>query len=419
MMRILYVYDGNWPRGAIRVVKQTRSLAKAGHTVSLLSRNELREPRREKHEWMTVIRLPTAPTRALNRLVNFPYFFNPFWIWGIWSAARELRADCIVVADLPLALTALWVGKALGIPVHYDMVEPYPEALRSNWTFDRLSGLDHVVRNPKLAELVERRVVRKADLVFVVSEESRQRALRIGALPDRVVIVGNTPENVEQLAATYPIPAALEPWRDRVLVVFTGILVGDRGLPAAIEAVKLLETAVPEIIFAIVGDGPERPKLERLIKQLGVGDRVVLLGWQNHADLPAFYANSQIGLLPFYDCNHIRITLANKLFDYAAAGLPMIASDVPPMRRVLDETGAGLLARPGSPVDLAEKIARLVRDPALRQELGRRGKQAVRNHYNWSVDEKRFLNAITAVHSSRAIAAADSADRGLSLNRSL
>jgi glycosyltransferase involved in cell wall biosynthesis len=156
-----------------------------------------------------------------------------------------------------------------------------------------------------------------------------------------------------------------------------------------------------------------------LIKHLGVGDRVALLGWQNHADLPAFYANSQIGLLPFYACNHICITLANKLFDYAAAGLPMVASDVPPMRRVLEETGAGLLARPGSPEDLAEKIAQLVRDPALRQELGRRGQQAVRSQYNWSVDEKRFLNAITEVHSSRAIAAADSADRRLSLNRSL
>jgi glycosyltransferase involved in cell wall biosynthesis len=173
------------------------------------------------------------------------------------------------------------------------------------------------------------------------------------------------------------------------------------------------------MFFAIVGDGPERPKLEQLIKQLGVGDRVALLGWQNHADLPAFYANSQIGLLPFYDCNHIRITLANKLFDYGGAGLPVVASDVPPMRRVLEETGAGLLARPGSPEDLAEKIAQLVRDPALREELGRRGQQAVRSHYNWSVDEKRFLNAITAVHSSRAMAVADSADRRLSLNRSL
>lgn len=418
-MRILYVYDGNWPRGAIRVEKQTRSLTRAGHAVTLLSRNELREPREERHAWMTIVRLPTAPTRALNRAVNFPYFFNPFWIWGIFSTARNMRADCIVVADLPLALTALWVGSALGIPVHYDMVEPYPEALRSNWIFDRLTGLDHLVRNPRLAELVELRVVRMADVVFVVSEESRQRAIRIGAAPDRVVIVGNTPENVEQLAASYPMPPALEPWRGRVIVIFTGILVGDRGLPTAIEAVKLLESVVPEIFFAIVGDGPERPRLEQLVRQRGVGDHVTLLGWQPHADLPALIANSQIGLLPFYDCNHIRITLANKLFDYAGAGLPIVASDVPPMRRVLEETGAGLLARPGSAEDLARKIKQLARDPALRRKLGQRGQEAVRTRYNWSVDEERFLRAITPVRSMEHRAAADSDQRVPSLHRSL
>lgn len=409
-MRILYVYDGNWPRGAIRVFKQTRTLAGAGHSISLLSRNELREPRREQQEWMTVLRLPTVPTRALNRFVNFPYFFNPFWIWGIWSAAREMRADCIVVADLPLAPTALWVGRTLGIPVHYDMAEPYPEALRSNWTFDPMSSLDHLVRNPRLAEIVERRVVREADRVFVVSEESRQRSIRIGARPERVVIVGNTPENVEELAASYPRPALLEPWRDGIVVLFTGILRGDRGLPTAVEAIKLLETNIPELFFAIVGEGPERTRLERQIGQLGLTDRVRLFGWQNHQDLPAFYANSQIGLLPFYECNHIRITLANKLFDYAAAGLPMVASDVPPMRRVLEETGAGLLARPASPEDLANKIARLARDPFLREELGRRGQHSVRTHYNWLEDGRRFLNAITEVHRTRAAVAADFAD---------
>jgi glycosyltransferase involved in cell wall biosynthesis len=417
-MRILYVYDGNWPRAAIRVEKQTRSLSRNGHDVTLLSRNELREPRRERHAWMTIVRLPTAPTRALNRAVNFPYFFNPFWIWGIWSTARTTSAECIVVADLPLALTAVWVGKALGIPVYYDMVEPYPEALRSNWTFDRLSGLDHLVRNPRIAELVERRVVRKADFVFVVSEESRQRAIRIGAIADRVVIVGNTPENTEQLAASYPVPAVLEPWSDRVLVIFTGILVGDRGLPTAIEAIKLLESVVPDVFFAIVGDGPERPRLERFIQELGVGNRVALLGWQKHADLPAFISNAQIGLLPFYDCEHIRITLANKLFDYAGAGLPVVASDVPPMRRILEEIGAGLLARPGSAEDLAEKIAQLARDPGLRMTFGRCGREAVRTRYNWSVDEKRFLAAISAIHSPHAIPGADSHDSSLNLNRS-
>ena len=50
-----------------------------------------------------------------------------------------------------------------------------------------------------------------------------------------------------------------------------------------------------------------------------------MLGWQPHASLPAYYQQAQVGLIPFLDSSHIRITLANKLFDYMAAGLPVIA----------------------------------------------------------------------------------------------
>jgi hypothetical protein len=109
-MRILYVYDGDWPRGATRVAKQTRSLARAGHTVHLISRNSQGQPRREHEEWMTVLRLPHFRPRWLNRALNFPFFFNPVWIWSIWRAAKTLGADCIVASDLPLAPTALWVA---------------------------------------------------------------------------------------------------------------------------------------------------------------------------------------------------------------------------------------------------------------------------------------------------------------------
>jgi glycosyltransferase involved in cell wall biosynthesis len=396
-MNVLYVYDGNWPRGATRVVKQTRSLAHAGHRVYLVSRNELREPRREEHEWMKVLRLPSVRNRLLNRVINFPYFFNPFWLWGIWSAARELKADCIIVADLPLALTALWVGSALRIPVHYDVVEPYPEALRSQWLFDEMSWTDHLVRNPKIAEWVERRTYRRANQIFVVSEESRARSVSMGAPADQVVVVGNTPDNAEVFGAAHAFPAEMEPWRDKLRVIFTGILVGDRGLHTAVEAMKLLETRVPEAVFIIVGDGPERERVEETVRRVGVQSRVALLGWQDHRRLPQFCAHAHIGLLPFLNCTHIRITLANKLFDYMAAGLPIVASDVPPMRRVLEETQAGLLATPGDAAELAARIEQLARDQRMREEFAKQGQQAVRSTYHWGQDEQRFLNAVARV----------------------
>ncbi len=179
-LRIVYVYDGDWPKGAIRVHKETCSLAIAGHVVHLVCRNETRHPRRVVEKHVTVRRLPEFGPSWFNHALNFPYFFNPLWFWEIFQAAKELRADSILVADLPLAPTALCVGKLFGIPVDFDMVEVYPEFLRSLWEFEDMGGLDHVVRNPRLADLIERWVIRKFRTVFVVSEESRQRCERLG-----------------------------------------------------------------------------------------------------------------------------------------------------------------------------------------------------------------------------------------------
>ncbi|MEX2375125.1 MAG: glycosyltransferase family 4 protein [Dehalococcoidia bacterium] len=390
-MNIVYVYDGDWPRGATRVVKQTRSLADAGHDVHLVSRNETRQPRQQTEAWMTVHRLPAQGPNWANRIINFPYFFNPFWIHGIYRAAKDADADCIIVADLPLALTALWVGRVLGLPVHYDMAEVYPEFLRGLWAFDQMSWSDYLVRNPAIAERLERFVLPRMDTTFVVSEESRDRCNSLGVDPARLVIVGNTPENPERLAGSGAIPADLEPYRGRPVLLFVGILIGDRGLKPAITAMTHLIHKRPDALLVVVGDGPDRARLESLVTELGLHEHVIFLGWKDHAELPEYYAQGHIGLLPFLDGSHVRITLANKLFDYMGAGLPVIASDLPPMRRVVEECRAGVLVPAGDPEALAAAAHSLLSEDAIRSDMGHSGRSAVLEKYRWERDEARFL----------------------------
>jgi glycosyltransferase involved in cell wall biosynthesis len=88
------------------------------------------------------------------------------------------------------------------------------------------------------------------------------------------------------------------------------------------------------------------------------------------------------------------VTLANKLFDYMAAGLPVVAVDVPPMRRVLDETDAGVLYPPDDVGALAGGIVELLNDPPRRERLGANGRRAVMTRYSWRQDEARLLAAI-------------------------
>ena len=369
-------------------------MARAGHVVHLLARNGSRGPREEREPWMTVRRLPWVRTGWINYAINFPFFGNPLWIRETLRTAREVRADCIVVCDLPLAPVALWVGRRLGIPVCYDMAEVYPEFLRSLWETQPMAWSDRLVRNPQAAAWIERRVLPSFRSVFVVSEESRQRCLGMGIAPDRLVIVGNTPEDVETLGLPHPMPADMGPWKDRLRLLFVGTLIGDRGVVSAIEAMALVVRRMPNAILIIVGDGPDRPAIEAAVRRAGLARHVALLGWRDPSKLPAYYRHAEAGLLPFRDTPHIRVTLANKLFDYMAAGLPLIAVDVPPMRRVISETHAGVLYPAGDAPALADAIVDLLGSSASRARLGANGRRAVIERYRWQRDEARLLQAL-------------------------
>ena len=394
------MYQGDWPRNATRVRKQTQALAEAGHTVQLLAGNPGGKPRREANDWMEIARVPMLGSPRINRYLGFPIFANPFWLWQVWRAAGRFRADCMIVRDLPLAPGVLAIGSMLGIPVHYEMADVYPIALRANRA-EHPGLASRIARNAALAEWLDRFVIRRAASVFAVSEESRQRCLALGAAPDAAVVVGNTPAELPDPGATYPFPADLAGWEDRSIVLFLGNLLGDRGLLEAVEAVARAHHDVPRIALGIIGDGPEIPRLAAKIAELNAGDYVRLLGWKGYRDHPPYYHHAAIGILPFLATEHIEITLANKLFDYMGAALPIVASDVRPMRRVISETGAGILVPPADVPALAAALVALVRDPAQGDALGAKGRTAVERQYSWSEDRRRLLAAVTRTGRSR------------------
>jgi glycosyltransferase involved in cell wall biosynthesis len=310
---------------------------------------------------------------------------------------RITRPELILVCDLPLAPCAIWFGRAFRIPVHYDMGEIYPEFLRSVRLLERQGPLKRLIRAPKLAEWVERYVLRRTAAVYVVSVESRDRCVKLGVPPERLVVVGNTPESVAELRAPQPPPPGIADLvRDeREILLFVGILIADRGVVDVIRALPDIQARRPKAALVIVGDGPERPALERTAEQLGLESSVRLVGWRVPKDLPAFYQAGHIGLLPFRDSPHVRLTLANKLFDYMGAGLPVLGSDLPPIRRVLLETGGGRLYEPDNPADLARVAADMLEDLPGRRAMQARGRHAADTVYSWERDAERLREAAT------------------------
>lgn len=395
-MRVLYLYDGEWPKGATRVRKETRVLAEAGHQVDLVARNPDNAPTREAESWMTVWRLPKVPGTSLRYALNFPLFVNPIWLYTIWRVIRKTRPDLILVCDLPLAPCAVWLGRLFGLPVHYDMGEIYPEFLRSLRMLERQGPLKRLIRTPKFAEWVERPVLNSVACTYVVSEESLERCIRLGVPRQKLVVVGNTPETLPDLTRPEPTPPDIADLvaEGRDILLFVGIIIADRGVRDVILAMPSLLKRRPNIALVVVGDGPERAILVDEVQRLGLQASVKLVGWKLPEELPGYYRAAKVGLLPFRDSPHVRLTLANKLFDYMGARLAVLASDLPSNRRVLLETGAGLLHAPDDPDALVVSALELLEDPARRDAMAARGRAAAETVYSWERDAARLREAI-------------------------
>jgi glycosyltransferase involved in cell wall biosynthesis len=136
--------------------------------------------------------------------------------------------------------------------------------------------------------------------------------------------------------------------------------------------------------------------LERLVNKLGIANSVTIHGWLSHERVNELMAEANVGTLTYRVCGHWNHTIPNKIFDYMLAGLPVLATDVAPIKRIVLQENCGLICQDLDVTDIAENLERL-RDPELRQLLGDNGHQAVCHTWNWYRDKKLLSTAINTL----------------------
>jgi glycosyltransferase involved in cell wall biosynthesis len=212
--------------------------------------------------------------------------------------------------------------------------------------------------------------------VITVSEPFRRQLQRRGVAAERIEIVHNAirpdwgarnPENAARLRAEMNIAP------DRPVILSVGRLSREKDHATLLEAASLLHKRfAPHLV--IVGEGPERPRIEKKIASLGIGSAVTLTGQQTSAE--PYYGIANVAVL-----SSLSEGSPNALLEAMAAGVPVVATDVGGVPEIAVRDDTALLVQPGDPGELAESMGRLIREPRLASRLAARARQIVQERY--------------------------------------
>jgi glycosyltransferase involved in cell wall biosynthesis len=292
--------------------------------------------------------------------------------------ALATRAAVYQVTDVELLPAALLLRRA-GRTVIYDCIEDYPAYMATKEWLPR--PVRPLARGAIAA--LERLVAPRLDAVLTADEGTAARLRRGGA---SVSVVRNFPRRDEFT----PPPAGAARATD---VVYHGSLPAYH-LRALAEIAAGLAARVPAARWTIIGEpdsAAARRAFETALAGGGVADRVQLRGRVPFPAVKDILREARTGVVPLPDVPKFRVNVPMKLFEYLAAGVPAVASDLPATRALLDGSDAAVLVPPGDHAGFADALAGLLRDPGQAAALARRGREAVDDRFHWEREERTLL----------------------------
>jgi glycosyltransferase involved in cell wall biosynthesis len=201
-------------------------------------------------------------------------------------------------------------------------------------------------------------------------------AAKVWVIPSGTDPVHFTPEEPATARRRIGLPP------DRPVVGFVGLFYRHQGVPTLLEALASLRGTVPGLSGLIVGDGVMRPDWEALANRLGLQESVRFVGQVPYDEVPAYLSAMDIIVAPFTADRGE--TSPFKVLDAMACQRPVVASDLPSVRALAEESGAIALVPPDDPKSLAKELERLLADPERRATMGRQGRVFVCTHHDWN-----------------------------------
>ncbi len=376
-----------------RVWLECQALVARGYRVTVICPKGPGDPAYERVGEVDIYKYKPAPEAT--GFAGFVWEFSYSWLRTAWLSLKVWRRGRFRVIqacnppDTYWLLALLW--RVRGVKFVFDHHDLNPELFLSR--FGRPSGIAQKLQYAGLRWL-ERCTFRTADRVISTNESYKSIAVSRGTVPPEHVTVVRSGPDTAQMRPVFPQhprpPGAID-------LVYLGIM----GPQDGVDQVLLV---VEELVFkrghsglsaTMVGFGDCLEGLKRQSTQLGLDDHITFTGRADRAAVAEYLSRADIGLCPDLKTPLNDVSTMNKTMEYMAYGLPAVAFDLIETRV---SGGDCLLYVPSGDITaFANAVERLINDPALRVELGRRGRERVAGQLDWRPQAEAYVSVFDDV----------------------
>jgi glycosyltransferase involved in cell wall biosynthesis len=349
--------------------KESKSLLKAGHSVTIVAPHDSVD--KKNVDGINIVTVKRPGSKIL----------HPITLIRVFIAG--LREDCDVYhCHEPGSLFVCILLKLLRqTKLVYDAHEHYPSLIAENTLFPhQLKFFVQVI-----VDKTEKSLCWFTDYIITVNVTLKNRF----NLLNNTIILFNVPIltlfNKEEKAH-----------EDCHILIYEGNVNKKRGLDKLLVSLKDIRQKIPDIKLLIVGTISDTEEFKMCvntyIKNNNLDKNIEITNWVPHEDVIKYIKKSEIGFLLFQPTYYNNlIGLPNKLFEYMACEIPVIASDFPEIRNIVQEEKCGILLDPTDTKKITDAVIWLLDHPVEAKQMGENGRKAVEEKYNWEIMEKRLF----------------------------
>jgi glycosyltransferase involved in cell wall biosynthesis len=362
--RVAHLTSAHRPNDTRIFVKECQSLARAGYDVHLVAPGGYNVQK----ELVSIHAFPIARSRYSRFSTS---------MFQIYQLAKGINADLYHIHDPDLIFVGLLLKKR-GRPIVYDVHEDNPRMLLSR------QYIPKKIRKPvsQTYQVLENYASRYFSAIVAATPVIGDRFQKINP---NIVVINNYPI-IDELKPTRPIH-----WTDRdQSICYVGAITQVRGALQMVQAMEFIPENF-EAKLEMAGEIWPR-ELRRQLKTFSGWKNVKELGLISRGEVRRLFERTRAGLVLMHPTPSYIQSQPTKLFETMSAGLPVIASDFPLWRQLVEDIGCGLLANPQDPCSVAEAIMNLLRHHADAESMGARGREAVETIYNWNKEETKLLS---------------------------